>query len=121
MKLLCVRRSEPKHLAHRPTPLPAVSLPQQHPNAANCRLRHRRRRVLFGVFLTVDLGQQCDKVSHGGELHVMWMWTPALPRTRCVAGTMVDHYDEGGLERQLLVSVSYLLSDETPFNGHDWT
>ena len=30
-----------------------------------------------------------------------------------------DDHDEVGLERQL--SVSYLLSDEAPFNGYDWT
>ena len=76
----------------------------------------------------------------------MWILILASPRTRCVVGggntaaanagvrqelrmgqarwkapmgQMVDHYDEVGLERQL--SVSYLLSDEAPFNGYDWS
>ena len=40
-------------------------------------------------------------------------------RWKAPMGQMVDHYDEVGLERQL--SVSYLLSDEAPFNGYDWT
>ena len=40
-------------------------------------------------------------------------------RWKAPMGQMVDHYDEVGLERQL--SVSYLLSDEAPFNGYDWS
>jgi hypothetical protein len=34
-------------------------------------------------------------------------------------GQMVEHYEVVGRERQL--SVAYLLSDEAPFNGYDWT
>ena len=40
-------------------------------------------------------------------------------RWKAPMGQMVDHYDEVGLERQL--SVSYLLSDEAPFSGYDWS
>jgi hypothetical protein len=130
--------------------IPFLVLRQRLPLLASPRLFVQHSGVLFTsrfflhVFLRPALLELQASGTHGGELHGVEVdvriTTNSLrrggntaaanagvrrelrmgqARWKAPMGQMVDHYDEVGLERQL--SVSYLLSDEAPFNGYDWT
>ena len=130
--------------------IPFLVLRQRLPLLLSPRLFVQHSGVLFNsrfflhVFLRPVLHELQTSGAHGGELHGVEIdvriTTNSLrrggntaaanagvrrelrmghARWKAPMGQMVDHYDEVGLERQL--SVSYLLSDEAPFNGYDWT
>ena len=62
---------------------------------------------------------RADRLAQGFYLYNLTTTTTPTVVDYNLIFKLVDHYDEVGLERQL--SVSYLLSDEAPFNGYDWT
>lgn len=130
--------------------IPFLVLRQRLPLLSSPRLFVQHSGALFNsrfflhVFLRPALHEVQTSGAHGGELHGVEIdvriTTNSLrrggntaaanagvrrelrmghARWKAPMGQMVDHYDEVGLERQL--SVSYLLSDEAPFNGYDWT